>query len=115
MFSRLFGETEAEQLAYLERKVILSLALLVVGLVAGIFIGLGGLFVVVVFYYWGWGALRAMFGFTTLGVLFSRNVVLAVIFIFAFAVIGYLAGFVCFLLGTGRYIYLKVKQKKEGL
>ncbi len=115
MFSRLFGETEADQLAYLERRVILSLALLAVGIVAGIIANIGGLFVVVVFYYWGWGALKAMFGFTALGVIFSRNVVLAVIFIVIFLLIGYLAGLVCFLLGTGRYIYLKVKQQKEGL
>lgn len=115
MFSRLFGETDQMQLQYLKPRAIITAAAIGLMIVAAIFFGGGAssLFALVMLFVWGWGAVKSMFGITTVGAIFSRNVVLAVVLFVFYFLIAYLAGVVCAALGIGRYIYLLVKHKKE--
>ncbi|MBQ9993388.1 MAG: hypothetical protein IJP17_01585 [Clostridia bacterium] len=123
MFRKLFGETEYEQMECLQKKVRITLILLAIGLVGGAIYGLvemGFLMGVgyglclalgAAFYYWGWGAMKALFGVTSLAVLFAGNFILGiVIFVFYIFIAGF-AGFFAMCLGTGRYIYLRAKER----
>lgn len=124
MFKRLFGETERAQKEYLQKKVKVTLIILGIGLVAGAILGLvtevGFLYgllyglcyaYAITCYYWGWGALKSLFGITSLAALFSGNLVLGiVIFIFYIFISAFVGLFTAFL-GIGRYIYLKAKEK----
>ena len=112
MFERLFGETEFEQLAYLKKKVILTAVFLVIDLVLLIVTGGGGVSAIII-YVWGWGAMKALFGITAVGSIFSGNPVMAAVFIVAYAFIGAIFGFFCMFLGIGRFIYLLVKVKQN--
>lgn len=64
MFRKLFGETDEEQLAYLQKKVILTAVCAVLDVAVLIFAH-GILFLALCCYYWGWGFIRAYFGITT--------------------------------------------------
>lgn len=111
MFRKLFGETDEEQLAYLQKKVILTAVCAVLDIAVLIFAH-GILFLALCCYYWGWGFIRAYFGITTFGAIFSRNVVVGSLIIGVFLVLGWIVGAVCMFLGVGRYIFLKVKYAK---
>lgn len=108
MFERLFGATEFEQMAYLQKRVILTVILVLIDVILLITTGDAGISVLSC-YIWGWGAMKALFGITALGSIFSGNVVIAAIFIVAYILIGAICGAVCLFLGVGRFIYLKVK------
>lgn len=111
MFQRLFGETESEQLAYLKKKIIITVVFLVIDIVLMLVKGEAGVSVILV-YIWGWGAMKALFGITAVGSIFSGNPVMAAVFIVAYALIGAIFGFFCMLLGIGRFIYLMVKARQ---
>lgn len=111
MFRKLFGETDEEQLAYLQKKVIITAVCAVLDIAVLIF-AQGILFLPLCGYYWGWGFIRAYFGITTFGAIFSRNVVVGALIIGVFLVLGGIVGAVTMALGVGRYIFLKVKYAK---
>lgn len=115
MFRRLFGETEEEQLKYLKTRVILTLGSIALMIVGGLIVGLestGG-FAVIMLFVWGWGAVKALFGFASAAALFSGNVIIGSMIFLLYAMIAYLAGIFCAAVGTGRYFYLLIKRKKE--
>ena len=61
MFKRFFGETEVEQLSFLQSRVTITFVLIVVGLVGAIFSRTFGLVAVIPFIFiWGKGALSAV-------------------------------------------------------
>ena len=108
MFERLFGPSEEAQMAYLQKKIILTLILVVIDVILLITVREFGL-TTIACYIWGWGVMKALFGITTVGAIFSRNAVIAAIFIVAYLIIGAICGTICMFLGVGRFIYLKIK------
>lgn len=112
MFRKLFGETDEEQLAYLQKRVIITAICLVVDIVLFI-LAQGAGITFFCCYMWGWSFMRAFFGLATFGAIFGRNPVLIAVIIVAYIFLGLIAGAVCMFLGVGRYIFLKVKYVKE--
>lgn len=111
MFVRLFGETTEQQLHYLQIRVIIT----VICIVLAIFLGAVGAaaFALIMMFAWGWGAVKALFGITTIGAIFSGNAVLGVIMFIVYFIISYVIGIFCAALGIGRYVYLLIKKAKE--
>ncbi len=62
-------------------------------------------------YVWAWTFLKNFFGITTIGALFSNNLVVGIILFVVYLVIGYLIGLVAFVFGLFRYIMLKLVYK----
>ena len=127
MFRRLYGETDEDQLFYLGKKVkttviafIIGVVCVVVGLIgemlnseiAGV-MGFAGLIYVIMVYYWGWGFMKAFFGYATFGSIFSGNVVIGVIIFMAYVFLGAFFGIFNAFVGVLRYIYLRVKYKNR--
>lgn len=112
MFERLFGNTMEEQLIYLQPRVVFTVLALIVGFVVMAFGSNGGLVIAIAAYVWAWTFMKNWFGITTIGALFSGNIVIGVILFFVYLVIGYFIGLMVFLLGLVRYIQLKVIYKK---
>lgn len=127
MFRKLYGETDEEQLFYLEKKVkatviafIIGIICVIIGLIGEAFnsgiagvAGFAGLIYVVMVYYWGWGFMKAFFGYATFGSIFSGNMVIGVIIFMAYVFIGAFFGIFNAFVGVLRYIYLRVKYKKQ--
>ena len=112
MFERLFGNTPEEQLRFLQPRVIITGALILIDLIGMIFLGDGAsLLIAFAAYVWGWTFLKRWFGWTTIGAFFSRNIVVGVIIFVAYLIIGYIVGIVTFLIGLIRYIQLKVSSR----
>ena len=115
MFERIFGGTDAEQMEFLQIRSIVTIAAVALSLVAAIFapeaLGIVG---AVMLFVWGFGVLKAMFGITAIGILFSGNVVLGVILFLLYLMAAYFAGLVFAFVGVGRWIYLKVKYSNHG-
>ncbi len=120
MFSKMFGGTEEMQMQYLKPRVIATAADLVLLLIGAIF-QLGGLvstaggLLAILALVWAWSFMRAWFGVTTLGALFTGNVIFGVVIFVLYIFIGYIFGLIALLIGCGRYIYLLVKRSKSGL
>lgn len=114
MFKKIFGETEEMQLAYLQKRVILTVIAVSVAAVIGIFSGeleiVGGAFGLAAMFIWGFGAIKALFGITTVGAIFSRNVVIGVILFVLLLAVAFFTGVFIGILGIGRYIYLMVNK-----
>ena len=121
MFTRLFGETEEIQFKNLKPKTILTILGLIVGLVGVLLtligieslgetlLSISGIILFILLFIWGFGAIRALFGFSTIGAIFSGNVVFGVvIFVFCMMAAYFISIFIAFL-GVGRFIYLKIK------
>lgn len=125
MFTRLFGVTEEMQLQTLQKKVILTCLgaiLCLVGLllrwihldsVSEIVLGLGGICLFVALFMWGFGAIKTLFGFATIGAIFSGNVVFGIVIFVLCLMAAYLISIFVAFLGIGRYIYLKIKLAQE--
>ena len=113
MFERLFGPTEEDQLHYLKKRVVITVVFFIVDIILLIATGSMGISVLCC-YMWGWGVMKVLFGFTLIGSILGRNVVITAIFIVAYLLIGYLCGMAALLLGVGRFIYLEVKRRKVG-
>lgn len=111
MFERLFGNTVEEQLSYLQPRIMITAPVIIIGLL-GIALGANtGLVMVIAAYVWAWDFMKRWFGATTIGALFSGNVVIGVIIAVAYLCIGYIIGLVVFLFGFIRYIQLKFVYK----
>lgn len=125
MFRRLFGETDEMQFQYLHKKAMLTLvgaALCLIGLllalirlrsIASVPLGIGAMDLAVALFMWGFGAIRSLLGFGTIGALFSGNVVFGVVIFVFCAMAAYLVSIIIAFLGVGRYIYLRVKLSQE--
>lgn len=126
MFRKLFGETEQEQMQFLHVRTIITmviLALLVIALLlkvvgfsdgaefVGNIAGMGG--TIILLFVWGWPVIKGLFGITTVGAIFSGNVVIGVVLFVIYICLAFLLGIVFAFLGTGRYIYLRVKYGKK--
>lgn len=115
MFERIFGGTDAEQMEFLQIRSILTIVAIVVSLVAAIFVPEAlGIVGAVMLFVWGFGVLKAMFGITAIGILFSGNIVLGVILFLLYIMAAYFAGLLFAFVGVGRWIYLKVKYSDHG-
>lgn len=115
MFNRIFGGSDAEQLCFLETRSIITIAAIIIGLVASVFSPEAlGLIAFVMLFVWGWNVIKNWFGITTLGAIFSGNIVIGVILFMIYIVAAYLAGIVFAFLGVGRWIYLKMKYRTSG-
>ncbi|MCI5500232.1 MAG: hypothetical protein MR419_12015 [Clostridiales bacterium] len=125
MIKKLFGETEEEQFRYLKPRLIalgvggvallisLLLELMGVGLYE-IFYILGAAVCVITLLMFGWAIMRGLFGIATLGVLFSRNVVVGVIIFVLYILLGYIGGLVVAVIGLCRFLVIlkQLKQRK---
>lgn len=112
MFERLFGYTMDEQLMYLQPRVLLTAPVIILGFIAMAFGSSGSAIIAIAAYVWAWTFLKNWFGITTIGALFSGNVVIGVILFMVYLVIGYFIGLIVFLLGLIRYIQLKLMYMK---
>ena len=122
IFAKLFGETEELEIQNLEKKVFLTgigiACMLVTALlnlvklepVAKITGGIGGIALFVALFMWGFGAIKKLFGIGTIGAIFSGNVVFGVVIFLLCMMAAYLISIFVAFIGTGRYIYLKVKK-----
>lgn len=112
MFNRIFGGSDAEQLQFLEMRSIITIAVVVFALVVSIFVPEAlALIAVVMLFIWGWNVVKNWFGITTLGAIFSGNVVIGVIIFLFYLIVAYLVGILFAFLGVGRWIYLKMKYR----
>ena len=127
MFRKLFGETETQQLNYLKPRfilVIVFVAVLLVGVVTH-FMGIepfsrtcmniSSLLYAVSAIVFGWHFLKSMFGFASLGALFSGNIVFGVVIMVVYFLLSAVLGLITLVLGIGRFIYLLVKKANQGL
>lgn len=113
MFERIFGGSEQEQLEFLEVRSIITIAAVVVALVASLFMPEAlGLIAFVMLFVWGWSVIKSWFGITAIGVIFSGNIVWGVVIFMLYLVGAYLAGIVFSVVGVCRWIYLRVKLSK---
>lgn len=113
MIQRLFGETTAEQLAYLQWRVIVTI-ISVAACALGFLVFQSNwtpIIAIVMLFVWGWNVVKKWFGFTTIAAIFTGNIVFGVVIFVFYVVVAYLAGVVFALVGTGRYIYLKVARR----
>ncbi len=132
MAEKLFGgTTEEEQFQYLRPKILalgVALVSVVIGFLLGvlgvitkaeIFIGaaelfasLAGTIAVIDLYIFGWAIMRGLFGITSLGILFSNNVVLGVVIFVLYMLAGYIGGLVVAVIGLCRFLVLLKHRKK---
>lgn len=112
MFNRIFGGSDAEQLQFLEMRSIITIAVVIIALVASVFVPEAlSLIAVVMLFIWGWNVIKSWFGITTLSAIFSGNVVIGVIIFLFYLIVAYLVGILFAFLGVGRWIYLKMKYR----
>lgn len=79
----------------------------------GIFGSVGGIALLVAMFMWGFGAIKRLFGFGTVGAIFSGNVVFGTVIFVVCMMVAYLISLIVALIGIGRYIYLRVKIAQE--
>ena len=114
MFARIFGGSDEEQLHFLEVRSIITIIALLVAFVASIFASDAmAIVALVMLFIWGWSVIKNWFGITTLGAIFSGNIVIGVVLFMIYLIIAYLAGIVFAFLGVGRWIYLKIKYRNR--
>ncbi|MGN0664480.1 MAG: hypothetical protein ACI4L5_05330 [Negativibacillus sp.] len=114
MFERLYGPTEEDQLLFLKNRSLITLISILLMLIP--FTAAYGtlIFGVLVFFIWGWSAVKAFFGIASLGAIFSGNVIIGSVIFLIYIMIAGVAGYVNAALGIGRYIYLVVKRRSGG-
>lgn len=64
-------------------------------------------------YVWAGTFLKRWFGITTIGAIFSRNIVIAVLLFVAYLVVGYIIGLITFIIGMIRYIQIRIIMYKK--
>lgn len=104
MFKRFFGQTDADQMEYLRKKVIITIISVLL-----CFVGFSPLFAIVMLFVWGWGVIKTLFDVVSVGMIFSGNIFIGSAIFLLYIIIAYFAGIVFSLIGTGRYVYLLVK------
>ncbi len=112
MFEKLFGNTREAQLRYLQPRVLITAPIIILGFIASAFNGDAIGIIIIPAYIWAWTFLKNWFGLTTIGALFSGNVVIGVILFFVYLIVGCFIGLLTFLLGLIRYIQLKISFAK---
>lgn len=123
MIEKLFGETPEEQYQYLKPRLMataISLVLLLLGgvlyllgLTLGeVLAGAGSILFAVVTLVFGWAILRGLLGFTSLGMLFSNNVVLGAVIFVLYITLGYFGGLIVAVIGLCRFLVL-LKDRKH--
>lgn len=128
MIRKLFGETEEEQFEYLKPRFIalgVGIVILLIGAlcsvmgleIAEIFFVLGEAICVIDLLVFGWAIMKGLFGFATVGILFSRNVVFGAVIFTVYILIGYLGGLIVAVVGFCRLLVLlkKKKENKDGI
>ena len=126
MFKRLFGETEEEQIQFLHIRSIITIVILIliaigfifalagVDGIANIFEGVGSIGIaIVMLFVWGWPVFMRASGIAGIGGILGRNVVIAVALFLICAIVAYCLGCVFAIVGTARYIYLRVKYRNH--
>lgn len=99
MFEKLFGDTKEEQLIYLQPRILLTAPVIILGFIAMALGSKGNAIIAIAAYVWAWTFLKNWFGFTTIGALFSGNIVIGVILFVIYLVVGYFIGLFTFSLG----------------
>lgn len=107
MFERLFGYTMEEQLEYLHPRVLFTALVIIIGCISLVFDSSGSALIAIAAYVWAWNFMKKWFGITTIGALFSGNIVVGVIMFFVYLFVGYFIGLATFLLALIRYIQLR--------
>lgn len=114
MLDRIFGGSDEEQLRFLEVRSIITILALIVAFVGSFFsTEVPALLAVVMLFIWGWNVVKNWLGITTLGAIFSGNIVIGVVLFMVYLIVAYLAGVVFAFLGVGRWIYLKIKYRNH--
>lgn len=108
MFQRLFGYTVEEQLGYLQSRLFFIVLAVIIAFILALIGGNGSIALVLAAYMWGWGFMRNWFGITTIGAIFSGNLVIGFIIVFIYLIVGYFLGLITFVIGLIRYIQLKL-------
>ena len=111
IFQRLYGNTVEEQLAFLQKRIIILAICIVIDILLFVFSGTAGASLLCLYFVFGWPAFKSLFGLAGIGVIFSENVMIGVVIFVAYIIIGSLFGLIVGLLGIGRFIYLKVKMR----
>lgn len=116
MFKRLFGNTIEEELSFIQPRLIVTLVVLAVSVAAAL-LHIGDLSAVIgaiFLFVWGWPAVKKLFFITTVGALFSRNIIIGVVLFLIYVCLSYLLGVFVALIALCRFIYLEVvlNQKK---
>lgn len=111
---KLWGSNEVEQYEYLKVRVIVSVIIVVLGILAGIFIRPALGIVALTAYYWGAGFFRKFTGGVSLLAFLTQNIIFGTIIIVLFLVVGYLVGIIVLAAAIFRFIYLAVKSKQPG-
>lgn len=76
--------------------------------------GLGvGAFAIVMLVF-GWAILRGLFGATSLGILFSGNIVLGVVVFVLYITVGYFGGMAVAVIGLCRFLTLLKERRSSG-
>jgi hypothetical protein len=114
MLDRIFGGSDEEQLRFLEVRSVITILALIIAFVGSFFsTEAPALIAVVLLFVWGWNVVKNWFGITTLGAIFSGNIVIGVVLFMIYLIVAYLAGIVFAFLGVGRWIYLKIKYRNR--
>lgn len=122
MIKKLFGETDDEQFAYLQPRIIAlgvggiillsGLLLAQLGVPFGNSIGsLGVGICVIVLLIFGWRIMSGLLGFVSVVALFSNNVVIGIVIFVFFIMFGYLGGILVAFIGLCRFFMLLKKRK----
>lgn len=110
IYKRLFGEN-----VYVQKKKIKKLLYWTMAMVAGVVILIfiepfyAEAMIGAIFLMWGWRVFMAAAKVNKITELFDYNVAIFAIVIILWLMIGYLAGIVCFVLGSIRYVQLRKK------
>ena len=113
MFQRFFGGTVEEQIEYLQWRVIVTVVS-IAACALGFLVFQSNwtpIIALVMLFVWGWNVVKTWFGFTTIAAIFTGNIVFGVVIFVFYVVVAYLSGVIFALLGSGRYIYLKVARE----
>lgn len=107
MFHSMFEGTYEDQMRFLTPRSIITIVTVAASLVAYLISGeLPTFFAVVMLFAWGWGAIRDWFGITTIGAIFSGNIVIGLLMFVFYLFAAYFVGIIFSVIGVGRWLYL---------
>lgn len=122
MIRKLFGTTDEEQFRYLLPRLValgVGVALLLIGVLLmqigvpfGKNVGSFGVGIcVIVLMVFGWSIMKGIFGYVSLGALFSGNIVIGILIFVLYLMLGYFGGFFVAFIGLCRFFVLLKKRK----
>lgn len=126
MVEKLFGVGAEAQYMYLKPRLTALAVSLALSLAGGLLMllglrqfgrllgGLGVGAVAIVMLVFGWAILRGLFGVTSLGILFSGNIVLGVVVFVLYITVGYFGGMVVAVIGLCRFLTLLKERRSSG-